>query len=321
LSWFTYVSYTNLLPRFTYFELLALVDVMQLPDPLITRSGYNSPAFESFTLLCARLRSPEDQWSLTVKYGRPQSAISQITNQVARFIDERWGQLLQWDHKGILSPAKLCAYGKALETFGSPTRTVVGFLDCTIRQTCRPGVDESLAYTGYKKLHGMKFQGVVVPNGLLAHLEGPFRAPQNDAGVLNESELLANMARYAIQPGSRDGDPPGRRYFQLYGDSAYGVSPHLLSPFSGIGTQTAQERAWNTRMGGVRISVEHAFGLVLQDWPFLRCFWKHQVWGNACGLLYRVGVLLTNAHACLVPNQTAQRYDCMPPSLSEYFHS
>ena len=81
---------------------------------------------------------------------------------------------------------------------------------------------------------------------------------------------------------------------------------------SGLGT-----RAW----GGVRISVEHAFGIMLQEWPFMRCSWKHQILGTACGLWYRVSVPLTNAHNCFVPNQTALRYDCMPPSIQDYFHS
>ena len=73
--------------------------------------------------------------------------------------------------------------------------------------------------------------------------------------------------------------------------------------------------------GGVRISVEHAFGIMLQEWPFMCCSWKHQILGTACGLWYCVSVLLTNAHNCFVPNQTVLRYDCMPPSIQDYFHS
>ena len=293
---------------------------MDLPEPLITRTGYKSSAIESLGLLCARLRSPEDLWSLSLKYARPPSAISEITNETATFIDATWGHLLNWDHEVLVSPAQLRIYAHALNRHGAPSQTVFGFLDCTIRRTCRPSEHQGLVYTGYKKHHGMKFQGVALPNGLLAHLSGPFRAPQNDAGVLGESDLVTSLAMYAIQPGSREGDIPARRFYQLYGDSAYGVSNHIVSPFSATGHQTAQEKAWNTAMGGVRISVEHAFGLILQDWPYLNAFWKHKILGNACGLFYRVGALLTNAKACVVPNQTAQRYDCAPPSLEEYFH-
>ena len=115
------------------------------------------------------------------------------------------------------------------------------------------------------------------------------------------------------------GRPPG--HFQLYGDSAYTVSAILMSPHAWVGVLTAAEHAWNTEMGEVHISVKHAFGIVLQDWPFLHTSWKHQVFGTACGRWYRAAVLLANAHNCFVPNQTAQCYNCMPPSILEYFHN
>jgi hypothetical protein len=95
----------------------------------------------------------------------------------------------------------------------------------------------------------------------------------------------------------------------------------MVSPYLGIGERMRKQTAWNTAMGGVCILVEHSFGLVVQDWPYLNVFWKHKIWGNACGLFYHFGVLLTNAHLCIVPNQTAMQYDCMPPTLEEYFHA
>jgi hypothetical protein len=185
---------TNDHHRFTAQELIQLADVLKLPDPLITRCGYRASALESLALLCARLRSAEDQWSISLKYNRPQSAISEITNMTAKNINDQWSHLLAWDHKGIVCPAALNSYSKALQHHGAPSHSIAGFIDCTIRQTCRPSENQELAYTGYKKFHGMKFQGVAIPNGLMAHLDGPYRAPQNDSGVLNESGLLANLA-------------------------------------------------------------------------------------------------------------------------------
>jgi hypothetical protein len=246
--------------------------------------------------------------------------ISEIVNETAGFIDQEWSHLLVWDGDGILSPSVLRTYADALHTFGAPTCSVFGFLDCTIRQMCHPGEFQELVYTGYKKYHGMKFQGVAVPSGLIAHLAGPYHAPQKDSGVLNDSALMDLIAMRVIQPRSQEGDPPERRFFQIYGDSAYGVSPYMVSPFSGVGERMRAQKEWNARMGGVRISVEHGFGLVLQDWPYLHAFWKDKVLGNACGLMYCVGVLVTNTHACIVPNQTSVCYGIAPPELREYFH-
>ncbi|KAF8587963.1 hypothetical protein K439DRAFT_1658793 [Ramaria rubella] len=281
--------------RFTVDELIAITELTDLPGPL-SRAMATRPALSN-ALVC-----PEDQYSLSMKYARSQSAISEITNKTAAHIDSCWSQLLDWDHEGVVSPAVLQSYVDALSVFGAPSRSVFGYLNCTIRQTCRPLYHQCLVYTGYKKYHGMKFQAVALPNGLIGHLSGPFCAPQNNAGVLAER------------------DPPGWRFFQVYGDLAYSISPHIVSPFARVGILTLQETAWNMAMGGVRISVKHVFGLVLQDWPYLNTFWKQKIFRNACGLFYQVAVILTNVHACLVPNQTVQRYNCMLPKLHEYFH-
>ena len=163
----------------------------------------------------------------------------------------------------------------------------------------------------------MKFQGLVTPNGLLIHLNGPYHMPQNNLGVLTESSLLMTLEQCEIQPGSDEGDPPEH---WSYANSAYGVSPVMVGLFSGVGELTREQRDWNAAMVHVQISVEHGFRLVFQDWPYLNAFWKQKVWGTACGVWYQVGVLLTNVHACLVPNQTTIRYGCMPPSLQQYFH-
>jgi hypothetical protein len=92
------------------------------------------------------------------------------------------------------------------------------------------------------------------------------------------------LYQHAIQLGLEDGDAPERQYYQLYGDSAHGVSPVLVSVHARIGDLTDTESVCNMQMGGVRISVEHSFGLMLQHWPFLQCFWKQQILGTACGL-------------------------------------
>jgi len=170
---------------------------------------------------------------------------------------------------------------------------------------------QELVYTGYKKYHGMKFQGFIVPNSLLIHLNGPYCPPQNNVGILAESKLLITLEQHVIQPGSDEGDLPECHFFQIYGNLAYGVSPVMVSPFSGVGELTAAQWEWNVAMGQVPILVEHGFSLILQDWPYLNAFWKQKVWVTACGVWYQVGVLLINAHSCLVPNQTTIQYGCM----------
>ncbi|KAJ7112544.1 hypothetical protein C8R44DRAFT_531998, partial [Mycena epipterygia] len=134
------------------------------------------------------------------------------------------------------------------------------------------------------------------------------------------SELLELCRMHAKRPGTDDNTPPQHRYYQIFGDPAYGVSAVLQSPFSGAGQRTEAELEWNARMAAVRIEVEHGFGGVLTLWQFAHAWWKHKVFGSPVGRYYRVAVLLTNAHNCIRPNQTAQYFRCEPPLLEDYFH-
>src|SRR5882724_9482515 len=183
--------------RFTSEELHILTDALDLPNPLITECGYHAPAIEAMGLICAKLHSPEDQWSLSTKYVCPQSVISEIMNETASYINTHWAHLLFWDNHGIVSPEALHKYADALTNFGAPTSSVSLFIDCTIHQMCCPGMFQELVYTGYKKYHGMKFQGLVTLNGLLIHLNGPYHVPQNVLGILTESSLLMTLEQCA----------------------------------------------------------------------------------------------------------------------------
>ena len=154
-------------------ELHTLTTILELPDPLLTSGGYHATSLESLALLCVHLRSPDTQWALVNKYTCSQSTISEIISETATFINKHWDSLLDWDAGGLVHPQRLQEYADALQEFGAPCNTVISFIDCTIQPTCYLGVYQDLMYTGYKKCHSMKYQAVVVPNGLIAHLSGP----------------------------------------------------------------------------------------------------------------------------------------------------
>jgi hypothetical protein len=50
---------------------------------------------------------------------------------------------------------------------------VWGFIDSTLKKTCRPTFYQKAAYSGHKGCHGIKFQNVTTPDGYIAHLYGP----------------------------------------------------------------------------------------------------------------------------------------------------
>jgi len=314
-------SVTRILSGASALEIIELVAVLKIPQPFLTSRRDSFDAIEALCLMLARFRSGGDIDELAALYDRCPAAISMIVNSTVEFIDIRWSWLLDFDTDGLLHPTRLREYAQAVYSAGAPLRTVWGFIDCTIRRICRPTDYQRQAYNGHKKFHAMKFQAVILPNGMFGHLAGPFPGRNNDCFLLNETSLIRKCEEHMVLV---EHDPDGnetRTRFTLFGDPAYGVHPCLVSPFAGVGNRTDDEKRWNAAMANVRIEVEHGFAIVLAKWPYLNHYWKHRTYSSPVGCYYRVGVLLTNAHNCLYPNQIAQRFECQPPSLDDYFRS
>ena len=313
-------------------DLLHLVDVLQLPEEIFTRSNYQFDRVEVFALACAYLASASNEFDLCARYNCSQSSISEIFNEVITFIDERWEHLLHFDSNHLLSPENLKRYSEAVYNSGALLQGVWGFIDCTVQPICRPSYHQRQVYNGHKHFHGLKYQAVMLPNGLFGHLYGPIEGRHNDAFTLAESGLMDECVLHAKLPDtsadigeadkgadeSTGGVEP--RYLQLFGDPAYGLNTQIISPFPKLG-RTDDQQEWNTQMSKVRIEVEHGFALVANNWRLLGARWKLRVFLSPVGRYYRVGVLLTNALACLRPNQVSQYFDCTPPSLTDYFHN
>jgi nuclease HARBI1 len=160
----------------------------------------------------------------------------------------------------------------------------------------------------------------MLPDGIIGHLYGPVEGRRNDNHLLTESGLLNRLKEFAFDEDVDDGAPEEERTFQIFGDPAYGVGPHIQSPFAGAGVRTEEQQGWNAEMAAVRIEVEHGFGIVANTWPFLNAGWKMHLYSSPVGRYYQVGVILTNCINCMRPNQVAQYFDCIPPELEDYLH-
>ena len=69
-----------------------------------------------------------------------------------------------------------------------------GWLDGTFVGTCRPNdKQQRLFYSGYKKKHGIKWQGIATPDGLIASLSGLWPGEINDNRMLTESGIIDRM--------------------------------------------------------------------------------------------------------------------------------
>ena len=135
-------------------------------------------------------------------------------------------------------------------------------------------------------MHSLKFQSVVIPNGLIANLFGPMSGWRHDAALLNNTGIpdhtVTNM------------NGPDGQHLTVYGDLDYPLTSRVIRPFPGQNLSEEQQ-AFNTAMSKVRQSVEWEFGKVVPMWPFLDFEKNLKLLLSPVGKLYMV-VMLTNCH-------------------------
>ena len=88
-----------------------------------------------------------------------------------------------------------------------------------MRPICRPGQNQRVLYNGHKRVHAIKFQSVVTPDGMIANLYRPVEGKRHGSGMLAESGLLQQLAQHSHSP---TGQP-----LCIYGDPAYPLRVHI----------------------------------------------------------------------------------------------
>ncbi len=155
----------------------------------------------------------------------------------------------------------------------------------------------------------MKFQSVVIPNGIIANLAGPYEGRRHDSTMLQQSGLLTSLRRVA----HFNGQP-----LCLYGDPAYPLGVHLQAPFKAR-VLTAEMQAYNKAMSAVRVSVEWMFGNITKYFSFIDFKKQMKLNLSAIGKMYVVSALLENACTCLYGNIVSTTFELEPPTLEQYF--
>ena len=121
------------------------------------------------------------------------------------------------------------------------------------------GRSQEFPYTSWNSVSG----GCIVSyftNYAMEFLFYLLEGKRHDAGILRESGLLEDLERHAFSPR---GAP-----MCLYGDPAYPMRVHLQAPFKEVHL-TQEMMDFNKSMSSVRVSVEWAFGHVLNSFQAL----------------------------------------------------
>jgi nuclease HARBI1 len=228
-----------------------------------------------------------------------------VCNDTLAHIGRRYRTILEWHP--ALTYNRLQYYSRELEQKTGLPR-VWGFINGTFRRTCRPVRHQQSLYSGYKKAHGIKFQGIITPDGLMLSCAGPFLGKDNDTYMFQQTEL-----KERFDDLFRD-----KEILFLYGDSPYNVCSRVLAPYRQTRVLSAAERSWNRRLSSDRISVKQMFRRVLNLWHGNALSTNLKVLLQPVSMYYLVAVLFTNIHTCLHGNCVSARYGVMPLSLGEY---
>ena len=296
--------------RFYRSDIYRLVDVLDIPGEI---TCYNRSVFdgiEAFCVFLKRFAYPCRYADMMPRFGRPVPELSMMSNEIMNIVYNAHHHLLSDFNQPWLSPANLQHYANLVHNKGAALRNCWGFVDGTVRPVCRPGENQRVLYNGHKRIHAIKFQSVVAPNGLIANLYGPGEGKKHDSGMLADSNLLTQLQQHSFSPN--------RQPLCIYGDPAYPLRIHLQGPFKGANL-TPLQRDYNKSMSQVRTSVEWVFGEIVDYFGFLDFRKNLKIRLSAVGKMYAVCALLTNAHTCLYKSLTSSFFELDPPHLEDYF--
>jgi len=231
-----------------------------------------------------------------------------VVNWALEHIHANHGYLLKFD--AVRIAAKLEDYAHAVQEKEAPLLRCVGFIDGTARHLARPSSNQRMFFSGHKRAHCIKFQSIMMPDGIIVHLSGPWNGARHDAGMFRESGIASSIGCHLNV---------NQLQYYLYGDPAYPLTDFLITPYRDVPLSDYQ-REFNKRMSRVRESVEWGFQKVISLFAFLDFKKNLKLHLQPVGKYYLVGALLANCHTCFNGSQVASFFEMDPPTLREYLH-
>ena len=252
-----------------------------IPIEFRTKNRDTCSGVDALCMLLFRLARPRRYRDLRETFGGSGHRIGRISNALSIYLYERFHRKLDSLDRERLTDAYLVRMARAQYEKNGVMQNIVGFIDATVRPCCRfclsvflskftcflallshrrPLYFQQEIYNGKDCVHALKFQTVVMADGIIAHVSGPWSGRRHDTHIFQESGLpnaLADLPRMPIQDG---GD-----LMALYADPGYALSARLFMPYPD-GRSDALHQAFNRTMASNRISVEWGYGRVSNLW-------------------------------------------------------
>jgi nuclease HARBI1 len=302
--------------RFELEHMRELLVVLRFPDTVRTPSRFAAPGEEALCILLRRMSYPGKWTDLCWEAGCSISRLCEVFQAAVDHVYETFDYLRD--------SRSLEAWVNHLERFAAavhaggvngrgyrrpcPLTNCCLFVDGSVQEITRPSIFQQSFYNGHKKGHGVKWQGHMLPNGIMPMPYGPVLGRRHDSYMLERSRLVRVLRRMSRKLG---------RIYCGYGDPAYPQSLWLLGPFRHRMLNHA-EAGFNTRMSATRIPNEWGFGKVRANWAYLDYHKGMRPYMNDLARYWPVANILTNCHTCCYGSQTSAYFQVEPPSLRAY---
>ncbi|CEG81172.1 hypothetical protein RMATCC62417_15400 [Rhizopus microsporus] len=134
---------------------------------------------------------PRRLYDMVDIFGIYETNLSRVCNGISHLLFHKFRRGIEFDERHF-SKENLSRFSEALVKKGAILDCVVGFIDGTMQQTCRPGDAEiqNVVYNRLKHIHCLKLQAISTPDGITSSLCGPYHGSHNDQRMFNTTEMI-----------------------------------------------------------------------------------------------------------------------------------
>ena len=281
------------------------------PDVVRTKTRDKCGLYEALCMMCFKYAFPMRHGTMVKIFGCSTCRMSRIVSALRRLIFARFRDSIF--NPRVLKPEELEVFCAAVKN-KSGISTCFGFIDGTVRPICKPSVLQGACYNGKDRRHALKYQGVTTPDGMFLQLAGPWPGSRHDQFMVRESGIVAYLE--SIPRRASDG-----AVYCIYADQGYSQAFGIETPYFD-GAVNAQHEAFNQCMASSRITVEWAFGSIVQKWQSTAFTPSQQLLSNRkIGQVYVVAGVLCNLLNTLTRNNTSKYFGVQPPVLEVYMQT
>ena len=159
--------------RFEKNDLNVVAEALQIPDVFKCKQGTVCDGMTGLCIVLKRLADPTRYSYMIPTFVMSVPELCMIFNTVIDHIYEVHGHRVSQWNEALLSVQNLEVYAESIFRKGAALENCFGFVDGTVRPICRPDEKQRIVYNGHQRVHSLKFQSVVIPNGIVANLYGP----------------------------------------------------------------------------------------------------------------------------------------------------